>query len=131
MGPDDAYKNKIGERLTQRLADAVEKEEITISEASSIARYILENIEKTQNNAELVSFIEKLAQNWPIFSSILTMEQNDVMEEKAQEAEAVEQKEEAAVEEISQLLKENKIDEAAEAAKSASDIIDQNINTNG
>lgn len=102
MNPDEAYKSKIGERLTRTLADGVGKGEINEEEASEISTYILENIDKAENNLQLLSLLEELAKKWPVFEHILTLEQ----------AEITDKKEDAAVQHAENLIKENKLDEA-------------------
>lgn len=109
MAVDEAYKNKIGERLTKRIADALRGQEISQEEAANISSYILENIDKVEDNVQLVDFLTDLSQKWPIFSSILTTEQAEATQDKAKEA----------VEQVSGLIKENKIDEAIKVAETA------------
>lgn len=106
---DEAYKDKIGERLTLRLADALEKHEVTVDQASEISTYILDNIDKAQSNLELVNFLTELSSKWSIFGNTAVIEQGEVKE----------QKEEAAIGQASQLIKEDKIDEAIAAVENA------------
>lgn len=102
MEVDLVYKNKIGERLTRRLAKALKDGEITEQEMSTIASYILENINHAKDNAELIVFVEELSKKWPIFSQILVVEQREINEENKNQA----------IDQAECLMKENKIDEA-------------------
>ncbi len=102
MNSDEAYKNKIGARLTKTLADALLKGEIIENEASEISTYILDNIDKAQDSSQLLSFLEELSNKWSIFNQILTLEQAVITEKK----------EDIAVQQAEILVKENKLDEA-------------------
>lgn len=103
------YRERIGESLTRRLADAIAQEIVGFDEAAEISQTILGRIDEVKNHEELMSFVEELAHKWPLFGPILVAEQ----------AEKIEEKEESAISEVSNLLKENKIDEAAAAAENA------------
>lgn len=111
MNPDEAYKNKIGERLTRILLDALEKQEISEDEASDISSYILDNINKAKDNVQLFDFLTTLAKTWPIFSKALATEQEEILNNKKEEA----------IGQASGLIKENKIDEAIKVVENATD----------
>lgn len=117
MNPDETYKNNIGERLTKTLAEALSQGVVSEEEASSIANYILENIDKAQNSTQILDFLTELTQKWPIFDPTLTMELGEAMDKK----------EEGAVEKAENLIKENKIDEALKVAESATDETQQKL----
>ena len=85
MNPNDAYKNKIGERLTRILLDALEKQEITEDEASEISTYILDNINKAKDNTALFDFLTNISTMWPIFSKVLAAEQEEKLNVKKEE----------------------------------------------
>lgn len=122
MNPDQAYKEKTIQRLALKIADSLENGQISKEQAAEISSYILENIDKTNNNAELFTFLEDLATKWPMFSNLATSEDIKVGGEIA---EAVKQEK---VEEIGDLIKENKIDEAL---KVATDANTSDVNTGG
>lgn len=111
MNPDEVYKNKIGERLTGILLDALENGEIKEEESPEISSYILDNIHKAKNNVELLDFLTTISKRWPIFSKALVMEQNELSNNKKDEA----------IGQASSLIKENKIDEAIRVVESATD----------
>ena len=111
MNPDEAYKNKIGERLTRMLLDALEKQEVTEDEASEISTYILDNINKAKDNAALFDFLTTISKMWPIFSKALASEQEEMSNNKKEEA----------IGQASSLIKENRIDEAIKVVGSATD----------
>lgn len=109
MDPTDAYRNKIGERLTIRLAKAIKDQEISVDEYPEVSSYILENIDKATSNSELFQFLEDIAKKWPIFSDVSAGEQAEVAQKDTQEK----------VEEVKNLINENKIDDALKAATDA------------
>lgn len=111
MNPDEAYKNKIGERVVRRIAQALKDKEISLEEASTMASYLLDNIDRAKDNLQLFNFLEGIAKKWPIFSNILTAEQGEIMDKKEKEA----------VEQASGLIRQNKIDEAIKVAEDATD----------
>jgi hypothetical protein len=105
----EAYKNKIGERLTLRLIRAVKDKEITQAELATISSYILENIEEAQSNSEVLEFLEDVAQKWPFLSALLSAEQ-------VEEAEVINKQR---IEQVGTLINQNKIDEALQVATDA------------
>lgn len=111
MDPIEAYRNKIGERLTRRLAKALQDEKITKDELSEASSYILDNIDIAKDASQLVDFLSALSQKWPIFSDVLTLEEGEIKEEKEDEA----------IEKTEALIKESKFDEALKVAESATE----------
>lgn len=111
MNPNDAYKNKIGERITKILLDALEKQEVSEEDALDISTYILDNINKAKDNAALFDFLTTLAKTWPIFSKALAAEQEEMSNDKKEEA----------IGQASSLIKEDKIDEAIKVVGNATD----------
>lgn len=109
MDPNALFKNHIGTSLARRFADALAQEVITADQAAEIAEYVLENIDKAKNAAELVDFLEELCKKWPLFTPVLTMQQEAI----------VDTAEDKAVEKAEELLGQNKIDEALAVAENA------------
>lgn len=106
------YRERIGETLTRRLAEAIGQEVVTVAQASEISEAILSGIDTTTNPTELMQFVEELANKWTIFDPILFSEKGQLSE--SQETNAVTQ--------ISDLLKDNKIEEAITTATRATQI---------
>lgn len=79
MNPVDAYRDKIGMTLLNRLAQALRNGEIDRIELAEISTDILENLDKASANAEILGYLEKLASEWPFLADLIT-------EEKKQEA---------------------------------------------
>lgn len=90
MDPTNAFKEKIGQRLTLRLAQAVQNKEITPEELPNIASYILENIDNKKTNAELVAFLDEISVKWPFFADTATSEKETAeMQEKNQKTQEI------------------------------------------
>lgn len=111
-----AYKDKIGMRIAGILSESLSKGVITADQSDEMATYILENINLTTTNSELLTFIENLSAKWPIFSSILTSP-----DQAQTPINSIQEKTDQAVHEAEGLLKENKIDEALQAAKTVTE----------
>lgn len=109
MDFDEKHKDIVGERLTRKLARAIENGDMNQEQASEASAYILDTIDTLEDHAQLISFLTTISQKWPVFSSVLDLEQGEVSQAK----------EEQKVEEVENLLKENKIDEALHVAESA------------
>ncbi|MBI2036692.1 hypothetical protein HYT17_03620 [Candidatus Microgenomates bacterium] len=117
MDFDEARKDIVGERLIRRLARALGDGEVTQEQASDASSYILDTIDTITSREQLIVFLTELSQKWPVFSEILTLEQGEAQDKKEDEK----------VEQVEDLLKENKIDEALKVAESAT----QGGNING
>lgn len=109
MAIDSVYRDKVGKELTLRLTGVMEKEQISEEESRTIADVILTELDKVQTQAQMLQFLSDLSQKWLFFSDVLTLEKGVAQGEQ-------EGKETIKVEE---LIKENKIDEALDAAKAA------------
>lgn len=109
MDPDKAYIEHTGIRLTKKLAEGLEQGVISEDEASEIATYILDNIDKSDTSAKLLDFIEDLAQKWPIFQGVLVLEQGEVNK----------QNEDSALQKASELIKQNDVEGALNVAEQA------------
>lgn len=118
MDFDEAHKNVIGERLARKVARALEDGTVTLEQLPEISSYILDNIDTITTHDQLMTFLTNLSQKWPVFSDVLTMEEGEVQEKK----------EDQKIEQVEDLLKENKIDEALKVAESATE---QGGNING
>lgn len=109
------YRDRIGQTLTERLAKAIGDEVVTIEEGSIIAGKILDRVRGAGTHEELVTFIEELAREWPLFGPVLIAEQTTHTTEDARKHD------EEAVEKVENLLKENRLEEAIETAEKANE----------
>ncbi len=122
-----AYKDKIGTRIAGILGESLSQGTITEDQSDEIANYILENIDLATTNSELFTFIENLSAKWPIFSSILTS--SDQAQTPLSTANSVQEKTDQIIHTTEDLIKENKIDEALQVAKTATENPGQNPST--
>lgn len=111
ISTDEAYKDRIGERLTLRMAQALKDGEITEDELPVIASYLLENIDKCKNSSEIFDFLVKIAKKWSFFENILTIEHGQILEKQEEEQAS----------KVEDLIKQNKIDDALKVAENAMD----------
>jgi len=125
MGPDEVYKNKLGARIANIIGEALIQLKITQEESEQMGRYVLENIDLAKTNSELLDFITNLSAKWPIFNSILTSD--DQASSSVASSVQTQEKTDEIVHAAENLLKENKIDEALQVAKKATDNTGQNM----
>lgn len=110
----EAYKNKIGARITRIMGESLLNKTITEDQAREMSNYIMENIDLAKSNIELMDFVAKLSEKWPLFKSIL-----EFPEESQSTAINNQQKTDEIVQKAEELIKENKLDEALEVTKTA------------
>jgi hypothetical protein len=124
MDQFEAYKNKIELRIAGILQEKLSNGIINADQSDEMATYILDNIDFTKTNSELLTFVENLSAKWPIFNTILTS--SDQSKAAPVAANLTQEKTDQAVQAVESLLKENKIDEAVQAAKIATENSNQN-----
>ena len=105
---DEVYKNKIGSQLTKRLAQALDEGDVTVEEARKVASYILANIDNATNHPQLINFLTQLSKKWSFYSGILTIEKGKKLDEEEEEK----------IEEVTELIKKDKVEEAIKEAES-------------
>lgn len=127
----EPYKNKIGTRIAEIIGESLMQGAITEEQSEEIGAYILGNIDLAKTNSELLDFVTNLSAKWPIFNSLLTPDSqvptNVLPPVQSQE------KTDEIVHAAEDLIKENKIEEALQVAKAATDNTGQNppIGTGG
>lgn len=124
MDSFQAYKDKIGMRTARILKEALSSGTIKEDQSDEVATYILGNIDLAKTNSELLTFVEDLSLKWPIFRSILSSP--DQMWTPQLTANQVQDKTNQAVHTAEDFLKENKIEEALQVAKTATENPSQN-----
>lgn len=107
MTIDYIYKNKIKKQLTLKIAEGLKKQQINPSQASIISSYILNDFDALSNQFQLINFLAKLADKWPIFENIYNIETGKIKEKQEKEA----------VKKTVQMIKENKINDALQITK--------------
>jgi hypothetical protein len=114
-----AYKEKIEMRIAGILSESLSKGIITADQSDEMATYILDNIDLTTTSSDLLTFVENLSAKWPIFNSILAA--SDQSEESPAAANQVQEKTDQVIQATEDLIKENKLDEALQVAKTATE----------
>ena len=71
MDTDTIYKNRIGKRLTEILLESYEEGKLTENQIPYIAQVIREQLKEIQTSSEVLAFVEELAEEWPVFKSVL------------------------------------------------------------
>lgn len=102
------YRDAIGVKISLQLADLLESGRVKQAEAAEICKFVLEGVDKSQTQVEMVAFLAQLQKKWPYFENILQYERG--MTEQAESQ--IEAKK------IAELLKNNQIDEALKVTKS-------------
>ena len=90
MSLTEPQKNLLGEKLAQRLALAIERQEIVVDEISDACDWMLSAVDTMQDMDDYKSFLIKLADAWPFFSDLVDSEedlalQSDSIEEMFQD----------------------------------------------
>jgi len=80
----DEKKNILERELAMTLLETAEKKIISLSDIRLIAEEIVGDFDKISNEAELITFLEKIKQKWPFFSNLFVKYQGDTkqVEEK-------------------------------------------------
>lgn len=118
------YKNKTGARITKIMGESLLHGIITEEQAGEISAYLLENIDLAKTNSELFDFVTNLSAKWPIFNSILTS--SDQVQVSLSTVNTIQEKTDQIIHTTEDLIKENKIDEALQVAKTAAGNLNQN-----
>lgn len=121
MPIEDDYRNTIGADITRLTASALESGAITLEQGQQIAQLVLSDIDKPQTKEEMTAFLQNLAQQWSIFEPLVHTDEAYKSEENKQQN----------LEEITSLIKENKIDEALNKTQQLSDLAPEGGTTDG
>lgn len=96
---DSTYQNKIGERITRRLAQAMQDGEVNEEQFTQIGTFVLDNLGQPRNSLQVFHFLVKLANKWPLFSTLLTVEQAHIDEAKDSQA----------IQQVSEMIEQEKL----------------------
>lgn len=107
QGRRDAIEKAIVELVINGLKEGSLPED----DLSPIANFVLEKIDTLQTEEQMVAFLAELAQKWPIFSNIHILEKGKVIEKTENQA----------AQNVLELAKEGKIDQAVDLAKSVTE----------
>lgn len=120
----EIYKNQIGARITKIMGESLLQGIITEEQAGEISAYLLENIDLAKTNSELLDFLTNFCAKWPIFNSILTS--SDQAQTPLSTVNPIQEKTDQIIHTAEDLIKENKLDEALQVAKTATANSSQN-----
>lgn len=108
----DEKKKQIEKDIVEMVIAALENNAIKESDMAVIGQMVLERIDKIENQADLILFLEILAERWSIFSPLVTREKGAV-EHTADEKKAGQ---------VEAMIKDGNIDEALTLVKSATEV---------
>lgn len=103
----DENRKDLEERIVEMMLAGLDKDEISEEDLPDISDYVLSKIDYVQNHEQLMNFLRELSSKWKVFSPILVIESG----------EAREKKENAVGQEVLNLAKSGKIEEALNLAK--------------
>lgn len=103
------HKDEMEKKLVECIVLALENNSLQESELPQIANLILDKIDNIKTQTELISLLEELSSRWPIFKNIELLENGELKE----------QKENVAIQDVLELAKSGKIDDAIDLAKLA------------
>lgn len=107
MDDFSAQKEEIQTRIVEAMISALEKQEVNPEEISTIAAFVLDEIDKATTQEELLQFLRDLSSKWTIFTPVLVIESGEARDEK----------EDQVTKDVLHLAKNNKLDEAIQLAK--------------
>lgn len=76
MDADTVYKRKIGKRLTDKVVTAFEEGTLPSGDVSYLAKYIRGSLADAKDSSEVLTFLLQLAEDWPMFASIINEPKN-------------------------------------------------------
>lgn len=106
VGFDETHRNKIGNQLALRVAEALTNHELTLKDLPEIADYILLQLKQIQSHQELTLFLKNLSSKWPVFKNISDIEKG----------EEVMDKEKKQIDQVEKFMQEKKVDQALNTA---------------
>lgn len=104
-------KKEIEQAIVDTCISALENKSMTEEQMGDVSFFVLERIDLIKNQDELITFLEKLSERWPMFTGIL-----DIARGKAG---AIEDKK--TVIDVQNLVKQGNLDQAIKMAKEANE----------
>ena len=118
MQLSDEQKKDIERRIVKAIVKGLDENKITVSDLPELSSYLLENIEHITTQEQLTAFLSDISSKWQIFVGIQAGESIPIEN-------SVEDKNKT-IQDVTDLAKDGKIDEAIDLAKTATGT--QNIN---
>lgn len=107
MDISQQHKEEIERKIIESIIVNLEENKLPQEELPIIADFVLGKIDTVKNHDELVIFLTELSTKWPIFTNITSIEKGEVKEKV----------EDKVAEDVLNLAKSGKIDEAIGLAK--------------
>jgi hypothetical protein len=101
------YKTDIQRQIIQAMIEGIESKTFDYRQVHLVANFALEELAKVTTHPQLIAFLEKLTQKWPIFAKVGNTEMGKVIEERKDTLTA----------EVIQMVKQGDIDTALKTVK--------------
>lgn len=107
MDATKEHKNEIEKKIVEAIIAGLANKNLLASQLSEIADFVLQRIDEVKNEDELLAFLADLSSKWPIFNNIKLTEEGEVKNEAEKEV----------ANDVLDLAKNGKIDDAIGLAK--------------
>jgi len=111
MDPFTARKKELFDQIAQQITSAYEQKLFGYADAKEVSDYVTEEIKDVNDQPSLIKFLDELSFNWSMFEGLRDIESSKVQ--------AV--KEQAAVQDVADLIASGQTDQALDAAQKAMD----------
>lgn len=102
-------KYQIEAQIVETVLNALDKDLLMTDQLQEIADYALEGMKKVSNEQDLLNFLSSLSSKWKIFEGLAVLQKGKIVKKEEKEV----------ADGILMLIKEGKIDDALNLAKSA------------
>lgn len=102
MDLSDEHREKVYNNIVVTMAKALKEGEISKAELMLISKSLFASYQTVKTHEQLMQYLDELASHWEIFSSIITMEKGEGIEEREQQT----------INQMQSLLKSNQVEEA-------------------
>lgn len=101
------YRAEVERRILETMARALESNQLKEEDTAKIAQFILDYLDECDTHPEVITFLDKLAQQWPVFAELGNSEMARVIESKKSDV----------TKNMEQLIHQGNIQGALETAK--------------
>lgn len=101
------YRAEVERRLLETMARALENNQLTEEQSSQVAKFILDYLDDCDDHQEIIEFLDRMAQQWPVFAEV----------GNAEMARAIESKKGDVTKNMEALVQQGNIQQALETAK--------------
>ena len=111
MDVTEAHKTEVERKILEAEIDALENDQLSEAELPEIADFVLARIDQIHDHDQLVKFLDELSAKWSFFDNIEQLERGEVTEAKEDRVE----------QEVLELVKSGKVNEAINLAKTVTE----------